>query len=68
VRCSFCLPFSFQGVQISGLGTFTFSRQQLEVGNKKFVLVQRPVFIMAEKLVQTHGLKQNKVFSPGKSF
>jgi hypothetical protein len=38
------------------------------VGNKKFVLVQRPVFIMAEKLVQTHGLKQNKVFSPGKSF
>ncbi|GAB1292317.1 Coiled-coil domain-containing protein 81 [Apodemus speciosus] len=54
-----------KGVQISGLGTFTFTRQQLEVGNKKFVLVQRPVFIMAEKLVQTHGLKQNKVFSPG---
>ncbi|XP_052033585.1 coiled-coil domain-containing protein 81 isoform X2 [Apodemus sylvaticus] len=49
-----------KGVQISGLGTFTFTRQQLEVGNKKFVLVQRPVFIMAEKLVQTHGLKQNK--------
>lgn len=54
-----------KGVQISGLGTFTFTRQQLEMGNKKFVLVQRPVFIMSEKLVQTHGLKQNKVFSPG---
>ncbi|XP_055479686.1 coiled-coil domain-containing protein 81 [Psammomys obesus] len=54
-----------KGVQISGLGTFTFTRQQLEMGNKKFILVQRPVFIMAEKLVQTHGLKQNKVFSPG---
>nr|XP_004658323.2 coiled-coil domain-containing protein 81 [Jaculus jaculus] len=53
-----------KGVQISGLGTFTFTRQNLEVGNK-FVLVQRPVFIMAEKLVQTHGLKQNKVYSPG---
>lgn len=64
----FCLLLSFQGVQISGLGTFTFTRQQLEMGNKKFVLVQRPVFIMSEKLVQTHGLKQNKVFSPGKSF
>ncbi|KAK7809073.1 hypothetical protein U0070_008782 [Myodes glareolus] len=54
-----------KGVQISGLGTFTFTRQKLEVGNHKFILVQRPVFIMAEKLVQTHGLKQNKVFSPG---
>ncbi|XP_052618581.1 coiled-coil domain-containing protein 81 [Peromyscus californicus insignis] len=54
-----------KGVQISGLGTFTFTRQKLEVGNNKFILVQRPVFIMAEKLVQSHGLKQNKVFSPG---
>ncbi|CAH6792621.1 coiled-coil domain-containing protein 81 [Phodopus roborovskii] len=54
-----------KGVQISGLGTFTFTRQKLEVGNNKFILVQRPVFIVAEKLVQTHGLKQNKVFSPG---
>lgn len=54
-----------KGVQISGLGTFTFTRQKLEVGNQKSILVQRPVFIMAEKLVQTHGLKQNKVFSPG---
>ncbi|XP_029424739.1 coiled-coil domain-containing protein 81 isoform X2 [Nannospalax galili] len=54
-----------KGVQISGLGTFTFTRQKLEVGNNKFILVQRPVFVIAEKLVQTHGLKQNKVYSPG---
>ncbi|OBS68020.1 hypothetical protein A6R68_03440 [Neotoma lepida] len=54
-----------KGVQISGLGTFTFTRQKLEMGNNKFILVQRPVFIMSEKLVQSHGLKQNKVFSPG---
>ncbi|XP_045037891.2 coiled-coil domain-containing protein 81 isoform X2 [Desmodus rotundus] len=54
-----------KGVQIPGLGTFTFMRQKLEVGNNKFLLFQRPIFIMAEKLVQLHGLKQNKVYTPG---
>ncbi|XP_030685561.1 coiled-coil domain-containing protein 81 isoform X1 [Nomascus leucogenys] len=54
-----------KGVQIPGFGTFTFIRQKLEVGNNKFILIQRPVFIMAEKLVQIHGLKQNKVYTPG---
>ncbi|KAM9220952.1 coiled-coil domain-containing protein 81 isoform 2-T2 [Dugong dugon] len=49
-----------KGVQIPGLGIFTFTRQKLEVGNNKFILIQRPVFIVAEKLVQLHGLKQNK--------
>ncbi|XP_008069239.1 coiled-coil domain-containing protein 81 isoform X2 [Carlito syrichta] len=49
-----------KGVQIPGFGTFTFMRQKLEVGNNKFILIQRPVFIMAEKLAQIHGLKQNK--------
>ncbi|KAI4562075.1 hypothetical protein MJG53_021115 [Ovis ammon polii x Ovis aries] len=60
----FC-PLPFQGVQIPGLGTFTFMRQKLEVGNKKFFLIQRPVFVMAEKLLQMHGLKQNRVYTPG---
>ncbi|KAB1272334.1 Coiled-coil domain-containing protein 81 [Camelus dromedarius] len=54
-----------KGVHIPGLGTFTFTRQKLEVGNNKFFLIQRPTFIMAEKLVQIHGLKQNKVYTPG---
>uniref|UniRef100_A0A8C7AAM3 Coiled-coil domain containing 81 n=2 Tax=Neovison vison TaxID=452646 RepID=A0A8C7AAM3_NEOVI len=54
-----------KGVQIPGLGTFTFMRQKLEVGNNKFILIQRPMFIMAEKLVQIHGLKQNKIYIPG---
>ncbi|XP_058924488.2 coiled-coil domain-containing protein 81 isoform X1 [Kogia breviceps] len=54
-----------KGVQIPGLGTFTFTRQKLDVGNNKFILIQRPVFIMVEKLVQIHGLKQNKVYTPG---
>ncbi|XP_008588246.1 PREDICTED: coiled-coil domain-containing protein 81-like, partial [Galeopterus variegatus] len=40
-------------------------RQKLEVGNNKFILIQRPMFIMAEKLVQIHGLKQNRVYTPG---
>ncbi|XP_044927378.1 coiled-coil domain-containing protein 81 isoform X2 [Mustela putorius furo] len=53
-----------KGVQIPGLGTFTFMRQKLEVGNNKFILIQRPMFIMAEKLVQIHGLKQNKIYIP----
>ncbi|XP_047374331.1 coiled-coil domain-containing protein 81 [Sciurus carolinensis] len=53
-----------KGVHIPGFGTFTFTRQKLEMGNK-FILIQRPVFIMAEKLLQTHGLVQNKVYSPG---
>nr|BAD18491.1 unnamed protein product [Homo sapiens] len=49
-----------KGVQIPAFGTFTFIRQKLEVGNNKFILIQRPVFIMVGKLVQIHGLKQNK--------
>nr|XP_035938037.1 coiled-coil domain-containing protein 81 isoform X1 [Halichoerus grypus] len=54
-----------KGVQIPGLGIFTFMRQKFEVGNNKFILIQRPIFIMAEKLVQIHGLKQNKIYIPG---
>nr|XP_012594173.1 coiled-coil domain-containing protein 81 [Microcebus murinus] len=54
-----------KGVQIPGFGTFTFTRQQMQVGNGKFILIQRPIFIMAEKLMQIHGLKQNKVYTPG---
>ncbi|XP_039081395.1 coiled-coil domain-containing protein 81 isoform X2 [Hyaena hyaena] len=54
-----------KGVQIPGFGTFTFTRQNTDMGNNKFLLIQRPVFIMAEKLVQLHGLKQNKIHTPG---
>ncbi|KAM5180386.1 coiled-coil domain-containing protein 81 [Mantella aurantiaca] len=52
-----------KGVQIPGLGTFTLSRHKLDVGNNKFILVQRPVFLLSEKFAQTHGLKYNKVFT-----
>ncbi|XP_044143033.1 coiled-coil domain-containing protein 81 [Bufo gargarizans] len=54
-----------KGVQIPGLGTFTLSRQKLDVGNNKFIIMQRPVFLLSEKLAQVHGLKFNKVFTTG---
>ncbi|KAM3934534.1 coiled-coil domain-containing protein 81 [Leptodactylus fuscus] len=54
-----------KGVQIPGLGTFTLSRQKLDVGNNKFIIIQRPVFLLSEKLAQIHALKFNKVFTTG---
>ncbi|XP_069828101.1 coiled-coil domain-containing protein 81 [Dendropsophus ebraccatus] len=54
-----------KGVQVPGLGTFTLSRQKLDVGNNKFIIIQRPVFLLSEKLAQLHGLKFNKVFTTG---
>jgi len=54
-----------KAVSIPGLGTFTFTQTRLDVGNKKFVLSQRPVFVLSEKLVQTHALRQKKYTVPG---
>ncbi|KAL7845824.1 hypothetical protein AOLI_G00240160 [Acnodon oligacanthus] len=48
-----------KGVCISGLGTFTFSQMKLDMGSK-YVLIQRPVFLLSERLSQSHGLKQTK--------
>ncbi|XP_029987036.1 coiled-coil domain-containing protein 81 isoform X2 [Sphaeramia orbicularis] len=46
-----------KGVHLAGLGTFTFSQQTLDMGNKS-TMVQRPIFLVAGKLVQSLGLKQ----------
>ncbi|KAM4593555.1 coiled-coil domain-containing protein 81-like [Odontesthes bonariensis] len=46
-----------KGVRLPGLGTFTFSQQNLNTGNK-FKKIQRPIFILAGKRVQSLGLKQ----------
>ncbi|XP_070800132.1 coiled-coil domain-containing protein 81 [Pituophis catenifer annectens] len=54
-----------KGVQIPGLGTFSFLREKLHVGTNKCVLLQRPVFLLSEKLAQIHGLKFNKIRIPG---
>ncbi|KAM7405929.1 hypothetical protein PAMP_000342 [Pampus punctatissimus] len=48
-----------QGVHLAGLGTFTFSQQKLDIGNK-FIVIQRPIFLLAGKLAQSLGLKQGR--------
>ncbi|MEE6473057.1 hypothetical protein FKM82_009833 [Ascaphus truei] len=52
-----------KGVNVPGLGTFTLSRQKLDVGNNKFILIQRPVFLLSEKFAQVHGLKYDKIYT-----
>ncbi|KAM6979921.1 coiled-coil domain-containing protein 81-like [Aplochiton taeniatus] len=52
-----------RGVHITGLGTFTFSQQKLDMG-PKFILIQRPIFLLAEKVAQTHCLKQARPLAP----
>lgn len=54
-----------KGVQVAGLGTFSFTQKKLEIGNNKYVLIQRPVFMVSEKFAQTHGLAYTKYHSPG---
>nr|XP_060627125.1 coiled-coil domain-containing protein 81 [Anolis sagrei ordinatus] len=54
-----------KGVLIPGLGTFSFFRQKFEVGGCKPRIIQRPVFLLSEKLAQVHGLKMNKIHTPG---
>ncbi|XP_073689044.1 coiled-coil domain-containing protein 81-like [Garra rufa] len=48
-----------KGVYIFGLGTFTFCQQKLNLG-KKHILIQRPIFILSEKLSQYYGFQQIK--------
>lgn len=55
-----------KGVNIPGIGTFTFSQKKLDIGNNKFMLIQRPVFVLSEKFAQTHALENPKHFTPGK--
>ncbi|KAJ8026860.1 Coiled-coil domain-containing protein 81 [Holothuria leucospilota] len=54
-----------KGVNIPGIGTFTFSQKKLDIGNNKFMLIQRPVFVLSEKFAQTHALENPKHFTPG---
>lgn len=49
-----------QGVHLPGFGTFAFVQKKLDVGGNKFVLLQRPVFTLAEKICQLHGVRQTK--------
>jgi len=49
-----------KSVQITQLGTFSFSSKRLDIGNNKFIVVQRPVFLLSERLAQTHGITYTK--------
>jgi hypothetical protein len=49
-----------KSVQITQLGTFSFSSKRLDIGNNKFIIVQRPVFLLSERLAQTHGITYTK--------
>lgn len=60
----FSVPF-FQGVSIPMLGTFTFTQKKLDIGNNKFIMMQRPIFMLSEKFAQTHGLQSVKYHVPG---
>lgn len=51
---------SDKSVQITQLGTFSFSSKRLDIGNNKFIVVQRPVFLLSERLAQTHGITYTK--------
>ncbi|XP_060555877.1 uncharacterized protein LOC132716590, partial [Ruditapes philippinarum] len=54
-----------KGVLIQSLGTFTFTQKKLDIGNNKFILIQRPVFNISEKLAQSQGLQYVKHHVPG---
>lgn len=49
-----------KGVIIPSFGTFSFVQKKIDIGNSKYVLVQRPVFAISEKFAQTHALHHAK--------
>lgn len=55
-----------QGVCVPGLGIFTFSQKKLDVGNNKYIQIQRPVFMLSEKFAMTHALNYAKHHTTGK--
>ena len=59
------LPPHTQGVTFPGLGVFTFSQKKIDVGSNKFIVIQRPVFVLSEKFVQTHSLQYPKQHTSG---
>lgn len=54
-----------KGVHIANLGTFTFVHKKMDIGNNKFILLQRPVFVLSEKFAQTHALQYTKYHTTG---
>lgn len=55
-----------KGVCVPGLGIFTYSQKKLDVGNNKYIQIQRPVFMLSEKFAMTHALNYTKHHTTGK--
>ena len=62
------LNIYFQGVNVPGFGVFSFSNKKIDVGNNKFILIQRPILLISEKLARTHGLIYTKHHISGELF
>ena len=45
---------------IKDIGTFNFVTKRVEVAQNKFLIIQRPVFVVAEKLVYIHNIQQHQ--------
>ena len=54
-----------KGVNIPGLGSFTFSERNVDMRHGHQVVLQRPVFQLAEKFAQTHALNYTKHYVTG---
>lgn len=54
-----------KGVCVLGLGIFTYSQKKLDVGNNKYIQIQRPVFMLSEKFAMTHALNYTKHHTTG---
>ena len=51
---------------MTGLGMFSVLKRSLDLGSDRRVYVQRPIFILSEKLAKLHGITYAKYQSPGK--
>eukprot|EP00118_Oscarella_pearsei_P004142 m.17224 g.17224 ORF g.17224 m.17224 type:complete len:655 (+) comp27390_c0_seq2:80-2044(+) len=49
-----------KGVQVPGLGLFTFSQRKLDLSSSKAILIQRPVFQLSEKFARNHLVEHTK--------
>lgn len=59
--------FFFQGVSIFMLGIFIFIQKKLDIGNNKFIMMQRSIFMLSEKFVQIYGFQFVKYYVLGQS-
>ncbi|KYO19217.1 coiled-coil domain-containing protein 81 [Alligator mississippiensis] len=53
-----------KGANVPGLGIFSLARTKLDLGGNRFIAIQRPVFLLSEKLSRAYGLKQSKTYTP----